>query len=160
MGKVYGWFDLKGVVHKLAQQIFFLSYAPKSTYFIIIILFDIEIEHKKTKNLRKCLCLWTGSNQYRPITHWFKNKLIYIASLTRNKMWIWTYSNIFWRVPSVRILVVTLLTSCHTLFRNIKEKSEKSAIYNSWTSEYDLLNCWIFVTVLELHMGKFGSEWV
>ena len=61
--------DLKGLVHKLAPKSFFHSYASKNTYFIIIILFDIEIEHKNTKNVRKSLCLWWGSNPCRSITH-------------------------------------------------------------------------------------------
>ena len=46
-------YTLKGLVHKLAPKISFPRNASESTYFIIIILFDIEIEHKNTKKQEK-----------------------------------------------------------------------------------------------------------
>ena len=134
---------LKGLVHKLAPKISFPSNASVSTYFIIIILFDIEIEHKNTKKHMKKFMPLVGSNPRRSITHLYKhnhlNRVPHAIHFNDFKDSIWTFINMCWRVPAVRILVVTLLTICHTLFRNIKKKIWKSAIYNSWTSPFKWL---------------------
>ena len=59
----------KGTHSQIGTKNKFPSNASESTYVIIIILFDIEIEHKNTKNVIKSLCLWWGSNPRRSITH-------------------------------------------------------------------------------------------
>ena len=45
--------NFKGTRSQIGTKKSFPSNASKSTYFIIIILFDIEIEHRNTKKRKK-----------------------------------------------------------------------------------------------------------
>ena len=58
---------LKGLVHELAPKISVPvnHNASENTYCIIILLFDIDIVQKNTKNVRKSLCREWGSNPRR-----------------------------------------------------------------------------------------------
>ena len=125
---------LKGLVHKLAPKISFHSYAYESTSFIIIILFDIEIEHKTTKISRKKVYASRGVRTHAGQPHISISTLNHFAFLTRYKMRISrprfeTYINFCWNDSAFSILDLTFLTICCILFQNIKQKILKSATW-------------------------------